>query len=162
MIPDIPPGGKRIVKAPARPGAWLGWCDASIQGRRYSGGLVLFEPPGTSFERGLVFDEEGRDSTQAEILALKALLEWAREHTTRLIGMLDSYEALAHVLRAMADPRDVRYPETLLVVHLMDRFQELELRNVPRSKNKEADALAHKALQARPTRLFFSDAKPAA
>ena len=81
MIPHVPPGGAVIVKSPATPGAWLGWCDAGIQRQRYSGGLVLFKPPGVSFERSIVFDEKGGDSPHAEVLALKALLEWALGHT---------------------------------------------------------------------------------
>lgn len=142
----VPPGGTHIVVHPlGSSGHWLGWCDASVKKGGYAGGLVLQSPGLDLHTQSQAFPQQGRDSTHAELLAISALLEWAKPLTASLLVLTDSFQALEHLEKARGGRLNEKYPVLMEIIASMAWFSGLELQNVAREKNKLADSLASDA-----------------
>lgn len=109
-------------------------------------GAVLSAPDGRRFEISEPARQNGSNN-EAELLALCALLELADSlGAKRLCISSDSDVVVRYVLGQASTQVAQLLPLIARAQQLVDRFGQLELRWVPQHRNREADALARKAL----------------
>ncbi|SFU51293.1 reverse transcriptase-like protein [Pseudoduganella namucuonensis] len=147
------------ARSDAVPGAWRAWFDGSATPNPglLGIGALLCAPGG---ERVEISRRAGHgDSSEAEYLALEALLEAAvaaRVPALAVYGdsrvVIDDVNAAITATRTA--PRGVKGPAKGLEAHrarvlaLMARLDDVTLRWVPRHRNGEADSLSQRAIRA--------------
>ena len=134
--------------APEVSEVWQGWFDGSALPNpgRIGMGLVLQAPDGRLLERASLARDTGC-SNEAELHALCALLELAREQGVRRLHIYgDSSVTVSYVNGA--DATDIE--RLLLLIRrsqaLLNEFDEISLRWIPRHRNAAADGLSRRAL----------------
>lgn len=137
MNPDLSPGLPWVVHSDG---------SAVPNPGRMGIGAVLLAPDGTRHALSRTTDERGCNN-EAELMALTAALREAKRHgATALILYCDNSVVVEQLVGA-----PVR-PVARLAAHfdaarlLMEGFERVELRWIPRHRNGEADALARSAL----------------
>lgn len=157
MFPKIPPGGHRMVlNDKVSPVRALFTDGTVVKGRVAAGAAVAridahgvcSEP---AFVQGWCVAQPSRDSTYAELQALKLALQWllTLEHCGPTLVFTDSYQLLEHLAKQSS-----RYEDLQCLPELFEAVGVVELRNLDRSQNKCADALARQAMSARRPVLF--------
>lgn len=126
------------------PHAWQAWFDGSARpnpGKLAIGGLLL-SPTGQRWELSLTAGEG--DGTQAECLALLAILQCARQQQ---VAQLQVYGDSRIVIEALSGQGSRRGFVDLCeqAESLLRQFAWVELHWIPRHRNQTADALAERA-----------------
>lgn len=129
-------------------GVWQGWCDGSALPNpgRIGMGIVLQAPDGRLLERSTLARDTGCNN-EAELHALCALLEMAREHGLRCLRIYSDSDVAVRYVNGTAATGIERLG--LLVRRaqaLLDEFDEISLHWIPRHRNAAADQLSRQAL----------------
>ena len=136
----------RRERAPAALPAWRAWFDGSARPNpgRCGIGAVLAGPGGERIE---LSREAGHgNSSEAEYLALIAVLETAVEHGVPALAIAgDSQVVIDDVHAPDSASAPVLRPYRARVRALLARMPGSTLRWIPRHKNLEADALSQRA-----------------
>lgn len=134
----------QLVKVPAENYApwWTLYVDGAVNGNGAGAGIMLVSPEGHKLQSAIHFGfkETNNDAEyEALISGLKLAIEMKVENLTIFS---DSMLVVGHLRGGF----QARGPRTNLYMRyaqeLMEKFKEVNLEQVPRSKNSEADALA--------------------
>lgn len=137
--------GNRTCQALNNPATdcWQGWFDGSASPNpgRMQIGFLLRSPQGDETAHGLPAGYG--DSSEAEYLALHALLETAIQlGVTKLVIHGDSQVVIDDVLERRQRPCETLNTLRQRAQSLLARLPDVQLRWVPRHRNTRADALA--------------------
>ncbi|GGC08987.1 hypothetical protein GCM10007205_17650 [Oxalicibacterium flavum] len=135
---------RRATTAPAD--AWLAWFDGSARPNpgRMGMGAILQAPDGRTIQLGVTGGHG--DSSQAEYLALHAVLDAAVQHgVSRLVVHGDSRVVIDDVLAANGRTAAALSASRQHALQLMARIGSVTLTWIPRHRNVAADRLSQHA-----------------
>lgn len=134
-------------------GFWKAWSDAAhLPGSKEAGlGGVVVDDSGqvvSAFSQWSEPDGDRKGAMLAEMKALQSVLELAWESGARRLEVRFDCMPLARSAAAalMGDPVELSKREGVELLAVMDRFECLALRWIPRESNRFADALSKRAL----------------
>jgi len=109
-------------------------------------GAVLVAPDGTRHEISQASQHHGCNN-EAELMALTTALQEAKRRGAKAVMLYCDNSVIVEQLVGMPTRRVARLaPELDMARQVIDAFDQLELRWIPRHRNGEADALARAAL----------------
>jgi ribonuclease HI len=116
-------------------------------------GVHVAGPDGTTLAE--LYGHLGRETNNvAEYQGLLHALRWARARGTRRLEIFSDSELLVRQMSGRYRVKNARLqPLYREAAALVSGFEEVRLEHVPRERNKEADALANRALDERAWKL---------